>query len=357
MTSDAARALPAFEPIETGQLRLRPVRADDVDALWLRRNDETTAQYQAWDVPYPRERAQGLIDAVVALDGVPPGDGWFQLMVDDRSTGAPLGDLALHLTFAGRVAEIGYTVETRARGRGVASEAAAALTRWCFETLGVSRVSARMHPDNTASARVAEHVGMVFEGRLRDSFWLDRADGSAELSDDVIYAMTRADWEAWHDRPRHAPAVIQLVEIDHSRVDVALGLSTHHSQRDLVAPMEVSLVQAAHPRPHDGESVTPWQRLIEADGEIVGYVLVAPPTERAPSAYLWRFLVDRMHQRRGIGRHVLDIVAEQARAWEATHLDVSWVPGPGSPEPLYRQFGFVPTGKIEDGEVHARVAL
>ena len=28
-----------------------------------------------------------------------------------------------------------------------------------------------------------------------------------------------------------------------------------------------------------------------------------------------------------------------------------------SPEPLYRQFGFEPTGKIEHGEVEGRVAL
>jgi len=346
-----------FEPIETEHLVLRPVRPDDVDSLWRRRNDESTARFQAWDVPYPRERAQGLIDAVVELDGVPPGDGWFQISVDDRETSQPVGDLALHLTFGGRVAELGWTVAAEARGRGVATEAAAALAAWCFETLRVSRVSAQMHPDNSASTRVAEHLGMVFEGRTRNSYWLDRADGTAENSDDIIYAMTPDDWRTWAGRPRSTPDEVQLVEMDHTRVDAALALATHHSQRSLVAPMEVSLVQAAHPRPHEGDPVVPWQRLIEADGEIVGYVLVAAPTERFPTPYLWRFLVDRMHQRRGIGRLVLDMVAEQARSWGANALEVSWVPGPGSPEPLYRQFGFEPTGKIEHGEVEGRVAL
>jgi len=350
-------ALPRFEPIETERLVIRPVRPDDVDALWLRRNDGTAAQHQAWDVPYPRERAQGLIDAVVELDGVPPGDGWLQLSVDDRTTGRPVGDLALHLTFGGRVAELGWTVTAEDRGRGVATEATQALAAWCLESLGVSRVSAQMHPDNGASARVAEHLGMVCEGRSRNSYWLDRADGTAENSDDLIYAMTPDDWRAWNERSRTAPSVVQLVEIDHMHVDAALGLATHHSQRTLVAPMEVSLAQAAHPSPHEGDPVVPWQRLIEADGEIVGYVLVAAPTERFPTPYLWRFLVDRMHQRRGIGRLVLGIVAEQCRAWGANDLEVSWVSGPGSPEPLYRQFGFEPTGKVEDGEVEGRVAL
>jgi hypothetical protein len=33
----------------------------------------------------------------------------------------------------------------------------------------------------------------------------------------------------------------------------------------------------------------------------------------------------------------------------------SWVPDlPGTPEPFYLRFGFVPTGDIDDGEVVAR---
>ncbi len=38
-------------------------------------------------------------------------------------------------------------------------------------------------------------------------------------------------------------------------------------------------------------------------------------------------------------------------------LDVSWVPGKGSPEPMYLARGFVPTGAIHDGEIEARLDL
>ena len=64
-----------------------------------------------------------------------------------------------------------------------------------------------------------------------------------------------------------------------------------------------------------------------------------------------------MHQRRGIGRQVLEQVAEQAREWGAESLLVSWVEGHGSPGPMYERFGFVPTGEIDDDEIVARLPL
>lgn len=68
-------------------------------------------------------------------------------------------------------------------------------------------------------------------------------------------------------------------------------------------------------------------------------------------------MIDRCHQRRGIGRRVLDLVVDVVGAWGHHELDVSYVPGVGSPEPLYLGYGFVPTGNIIDGEIEARLQL
>ncbi|MEL6890803.1 MAG: GNAT family N-acetyltransferase [Actinomycetota bacterium] len=352
-----SRPVPRFEPIETERLLLRPVRESDVDGLWERRNDPATSAYQAWAVPYSRDDAATLIASILAHDGVPPGDGWFQITVDDRSTGETLGDLALHLTFAGRCAELGYTFAPAARGRGVATEATAALAEWCFDSVGVSRVSAQMHPDNLASIRVAERVGMVFEGHTRNSFWLDHHDGTVENSDDWWYAMTREDWVAWRDRPNATPDEIRLVEIGHENVRTVLRLATHRSQERFVATTATSLADAFAPEPHEGHPIVAWARAIEADGELVGFLMVAEPNAAAPEAYLWRLLVDRLHQRRGIGRRAVELVIDEIRSWSVPAIETSWVPGPGSPEPLYLSLGFEPTGAVEDGEVVGRLTL
>jgi diamine N-acetyltransferase len=119
-----------------------------------------------------------------------------------------------------------------------------------------------------------------------------------------------------------------------------------------------SLAEALIPPVENGAVEIPWYRAVAADGEIVGFVMVARSQPAPlPDPYLWRLLVDRMHQRRGIGGRVLDMVVEQCRQWGDTALLVSWVPGPGSPEPMYLASGFVPTGVVEDGEIEARLDL
>ncbi len=163
----------------------------DVEALWRRRNDPSTAEFQNWTLPYAREQAEELVAEMVERHGVPPGDGWMQLAVDDVHTGASLGDLAVGLTFAGRSAELGWTIDVDVRGRGIATEAAVALTTWLFDIVGVTRVSAQMHPDNLASVRVAERLGMAREGLTRNSYWVGDVN-----SDDLIYGMTPDMWRS-----------------------------------------------------------------------------------------------------------------------------------------------------------------
>jgi diamine N-acetyltransferase len=122
-----------------------------------------------------------------------------------------------------------------------------------------------------------------------------------------------------------------------------------------VATVEQSFADALFAEPHEGKEVTPWLRAVRADGDLVGFVMVALIDGRPP--YLWRLLVDRMHQRRGLGDRILDRLIEQCREWGAEQLYVSWGEGRGSPRPFYERRGFVPTGKIEDGETEAVLQL
>jgi len=341
----------AFAPIRTDRLLLRPVRAADAGPLAERRSDPEVARYQNWLTPYPLERAKESIAEVMAMDG-PTNDDWWMCTIADLDDSVVLGDLVVHLTWEGRTAEIGYTLARDAWGQGHAVEAASALVEFLFETTGVTRVEASLHPDNPASAMVLERIGMLFEGHTRLSFWLD-----GDNSDDWIYGMTRADWRAWRDRPLRRPEVVELVEVTRDIFDATVALSTHRSQRRFVSPVPISLAEALIPPTHEGRVQTPWYRAVRADGDVVGFVMVALDSPGHDPPYLWRLLIDRMHQRRGIGRRVVDLVVDQCRDWGAEALLVSWVPGKGSPEPMYLRRGFVPTGRIDDGEIEARLDL
>jgi GNAT superfamily N-acetyltransferase len=100
---------------------------------------------------------------------------------------------------------------------------------------------------------------------------------------------------------------------------------------------------------HEGERVVPWYRAIRADGQLAGFMMVAEPLRSVPHPYLWRLLVDRRFQRRGVGRRAIRLLAELRSAAGSTHLLLSCIADvPGTPEPFYRRLGFERTGHIDD---------
>jgi ribosomal-protein-alanine N-acetyltransferase len=64
--------------------------------------------------------------------------------------------------------ELGYDLARRWWGRGLATEAAAAVVAYGFAVMGLHRIEAGTLPDNDASARVLEKLGFREEGTLRD---------------------------------------------------------------------------------------------------------------------------------------------------------------------------------------------
>lgn len=343
-----------FSPLLTERLIIRNAEIGDLDALFARRNDPAVAQYQSWTLPFPREEAKRMLIGAGEMAGPTDGEWWMASLVE-RSGGAVIGDVAVHVTWGGRAAELGYELATAYRGTGYAAEAVNAMVPYLFEDFGVSRITAMMHPDNLASVIVAERAGMSFEGRTKLSYWVGEGD-AAENTDDLLYGLTRADWDIWRQRPTGPPSKVELIEITAANQRAVRSLVTHKSQERLVAPVAVSYGDALFAaRTDDGPR--PWLRAIEADGELAGFVMLALATERDPEPYLWRFLIDRHHQRRGIGGMALDRLEAMLRDQGHRSVRLSWMPGRGSPEPFYLGRGYEPTGEIVDGETEARKLL
>lgn len=340
-----------FEAIRTERLLLRSVRTTDAVALAARRSDPEVAEYQNWIAPYSLERAEATVAELVAMDG--PADGeWWMVTIADADDTIVLGELVVHLTWEGRTAEIGYTLARHAWGHGYAVEAGEALVEYLFEDVRVTRIEGMLHPDNPASAMVLERLGLLFEGHTRSSFWL--ADDN---SDDWLYGMVRSDWEAWRSRRRTRPATVELVTFSNDELDDVVGVRTHKSQERFVWPVVDSLAEALIPPIEHGAPLEPWFRAVRADGDWVGFVMLSLSNDVQPDTWLWRLVVDRMHQRRGIGSAVIDIVADECRRHGDRSILTSWSTGKGSPEPMYLARGFVPTGDLDDGEIVARLDL
>jgi RimJ/RimL family protein N-acetyltransferase len=84
--------------------------------------------------------------------------------------------------------EIGYWIRASAIGRGLATEATAALARVGLELCGADRIDIRVDPANERSAAVPRKLGFVEEARLRRR--LISAPGE-EPRDAIVFALFR----------------------------------------------------------------------------------------------------------------------------------------------------------------------
>jgi [ribosomal protein S5]-alanine N-acetyltransferase len=85
--------------------------------------------------------------------------------------------------------EIWYLVEPESWGRGIATGAVKHLIDFGFGELGLHRIWATCLPDNPASARVLEKVGMRKEGFLVKNLKIHR-----EWKSSFLYAMLAEEW-------------------------------------------------------------------------------------------------------------------------------------------------------------------
>jgi RimJ/RimL family protein N-acetyltransferase len=84
----------------------------------------------------------------------------------DPADGSVLGGAGLHPRRGPGALEIGYWIRSDVTGRGLGTEAAAALTRVAVEVHGVQRVEIRCDPNNTRSAAIPRRLGYRHETTL-----------------------------------------------------------------------------------------------------------------------------------------------------------------------------------------------
>lgn len=90
---------------------------------------------------------------------------WLNWIVRTRDDGAEIG--YVQATVTGEVAEVAWLIEPAHQGRGLAAEAATAMSDWLVAN-GVPRIRAHIHPDHVASQMVAERIGLVVTDEVDD---------------------------------------------------------------------------------------------------------------------------------------------------------------------------------------------
>lgn len=170
-----------MQDIETERLLLRRFKSRDLDDFALLNADPEVMRYIGGGRPQSKAQTQMRLNAIL--------DHWEQhgfglWAAVDKPSRAMIGFCGIQYLDSTSEIEIGYRLDKRFWGRGLATEAAGASLRYAFEQLGLDRIVAVVHPENVASQSVIDKIGLKY---VKDARFYN--------TDVEYYAITREEFE------------------------------------------------------------------------------------------------------------------------------------------------------------------
>jgi RimJ/RimL family protein N-acetyltransferase len=180
--------------LETPRLVLRPFGPEDGPGHATLYGDPEVTRFLPRGPFGPAEALERSRGALERFMGHWRQHGFGVWAILDRGTGAFIGQCGLaHVPELGEV-ELLYALARDRWGQGLAPEAGQAALRHGFQELRLERIIALTRPENKASRRVMDKLGLTYERTVR-VFGLDA----------VCYSISRGSFLAGLAPPLHPP--------------------------------------------------------------------------------------------------------------------------------------------------------
>lgn len=175
-------------PVQTERLILRDFVSNDWKAVHHYASDPQVVHFLPFG-PSTEEDTKDFIQRVIASQQAKPRQN-FEMAVTLKANRQLIGGCRISVTNPdNKGGSIGYCLNGQFWGQGYATEAAKALLDLGFNQLGLHRIYALCDPENEASARVLERIGMRREGYLRENLWI-----KGKWCDTILYAILEHEW-------------------------------------------------------------------------------------------------------------------------------------------------------------------
>jgi len=177
-----------FPELITNNLTLRKIRPSDIPSLLKYCNNKNISD-QIINIPYPYLEDDAVFRMNFVLQGFKNKDRYvFAISLKDSEE--LIGEIGLHLDKGNNSAQFGYWIAEPFWGKGIATEALAAILKFGFETLDLNKIYATHYPDNLASGKVMQNNKMIKEAEMKVHYKID------EVYKDVIqYRLTKKEYE------------------------------------------------------------------------------------------------------------------------------------------------------------------
>lgn len=168
--------------IETSHLRLRQFTLDDSDDLYRLYSNPELFKYMSNEKPLLWEQTKEVINSFTENWQKHHFGVWAVIYKRNRKL---IGHCGLKFLENSREVQIGYLLLKSYWGKGLGTEAATATLRFGFEVAKLEKIVAVAKPENIASRRVMEKVGMKYE---KDAYYYE--------NDVVYYSLLRQAYQA-----------------------------------------------------------------------------------------------------------------------------------------------------------------
>jgi RimJ/RimL family protein N-acetyltransferase len=181
MGKESSESKVIMPEIETSRLYLRQFSMADLNDLSVIRSDPEVMRFIGTGQPHSVDQVKESLEHIFAGWKQHGFGRWAVLHKPDKKL---IGWSGLAFLDKTDEIEIGYGIAKEYWNRGFTTEAAAASIRYGFEELKLNRIVAVAMPENIASRRVMEKIGMRYE---KTGHWYE-----AEL---VYYAISQDEYE------------------------------------------------------------------------------------------------------------------------------------------------------------------
>jgi RimJ/RimL family protein N-acetyltransferase len=188
--------------LSTERLLLRELQPQDAPALFAVFSDPVTVDYTEWEPFRTVSEAEWLVNWARTSAEQDPRlvFAWGICQHNAQDTGViGMVTLSIRNRSIGE-ASLGYILLRSTWGRGFASEAGIAVVDFGFQQLQLHRITGACSPENVASARVLEKIGMRREGCLIRNKW-----EKEQWRDTAIFALLEDEWDTSQSKRKVAP--------------------------------------------------------------------------------------------------------------------------------------------------------
>jgi ribosomal-protein-alanine N-acetyltransferase len=177
-----------FPELITARLKLRRMQLSDLPSLMKYVNNPKISD-QIFNIPYPYQEEDAVFRMNFVLQGFKNRERYvFAITYKDQDE--LIGEIGLHLDKANNHGQFGYWLGEPFWGKGIVSEALAAILKFGFTQLELNKIYATHYPDNPASGKVMIANHMIKEAELKEHYKIEGTYRSVNQ-----YRLTRQEYE------------------------------------------------------------------------------------------------------------------------------------------------------------------